>query len=302
MELNGKTALVTGASSGIGREIARALAANGMRVAISARRDQLLNELADEISSKGAVRPVVLPADLSVRGAAKELAAAAVGSLGQVDLLVNNAGTGVGGLQWVVGDRDEGRETFELNYWSPLALIQELVPPMRERGGGGVVNVTSIAQVIAMGGLGHYNASKAALGSATETLRMEAHGSGVQVVEVVAGPIATAMQGEARLVPGVEQALKRVPVGDPATLAKLTVRALQRGRKRIVYPRVVGAAYNFPFIARGVTARTTARFMKGMSEQDQELLSSVVRGGSSGDPMAQAARESWERRGGRGSK
>ena len=297
MDLRGKTALVTGASSGIGWELARALAGRDVRLAVAARRAERLEELAEEVGRKGGPKPVVLPADLSVRGAAKELAEKAVGALGQVDIVLNNAGGGVGGLQWVVGDRDEGRETFELNYWSPLALIQELVPPLRDRGNGAVVNVTSIAQVLALGGLGHYNASKAALAMATETLRLELAGSGVQVLEVVAGPIATGMQGEARLVPGAEEVLKRAPLGNPKTLASLTVRALERGRKRLVYPRALVGAYNFPFAGRAYVARGSARFAKRMSEADRELLSSVVRGGSSGDPMAQAARETWERRG-----
>ncbi len=297
MKLDGRTALVTGASSGIGWELAGALGARGLRLAISARRAERLEELAEEVARNGRARPVVLPADLSIRGAAKELAGKALGALGQVDVVVNNAGSGVGGVQWVVGDGDEGRETFELNYWSPLALIQELVPPMRDRGSGAVANVTSIAQVVTWGGLGHYNASKAALAMATETLRLELSGSGVDVLEVVAGPIATGMQGEARLVPGAGEALKRAPLGDPATLAKLTVRALERGKKRLLYPRSIGAAYNLPFIARAVTARQAARFIKRMGEEDRQLLSSVVRGGSAGDPMAQAARERWERRG-----
>ena len=297
MDLNGKTALVTGASSGIGWELARALAARGVRLAISARRTEQLEELGEEVTRKGGAKPAVLPSDLSVRGAAKELAEKAAGALGRVDIVVNNAGSGVGGLQWVVGDGDEGRETFELNFWTPLALIQELVPPMRDRGKGAVVNVTSIAQILAMGGLGHYNASKAALAMATETLRLELSGSGVQVLEVVAGPIATAIQAEARLVPGADELLKRAPLGKPATLARLTVRALQRGRKRLVYPRALAGAYNFPFAGRAYVARGAARFAKRMTEADQALLSSVVRGGSSGDPMAQAARETWERRG-----
>ena len=297
MDLSGKTALVTGASSGIGWEMARSLGARGVRLAVSARRTEQLEELAEEVARKGGAKPVVLPTDLSVRGAAKELADKAVGALDRVDILVNNAGSGVGGLQWVVGDRDEGRETFELNFWSPLALIRGLVPAMRDRGNGAVVNVTSIAQILAMGGLGHYNASKAALAMATETLRLELTGSGVQVLEVVAGPIATAIQGEARLVPGVEDMLKRAPLGSPATLARLTVRALEKGRKRLVYPRALVGAYNLPFAGRAYVARSAARFAKRMSGADRELLSSVVRGGSSGDPMAQAARENWERRG-----
>ena len=297
MNLDGKTALVTGASSGIGRELAGALGARGLQLAVSARRVERLEELAEEIATAGGPKPAVLPADLSVRGAAKELAGRTVGALGRVDIVVNNGGSGVGGLQWVVGDRDEGRETFELNYWSPLALIQELVPAMRERASGAVVNVTSIAQVLTWGGLGHYNSSKAALALATETLRMELHGSGIDVLEVVAGPVATGMQGEARLVPGLEQALKRAPLGDPATLARLTIRALERGKKRLVYPRGVAVAYDFPFLARGYAARAAARYMERMGAEEEALLSSVVRGGSTGDPMAQAARETWERRG-----
>ena len=297
MQLKGATALVTGASSGIGREAARALAQSGVRLAVSARRAQNLEQLADEVVAAGWSRPAVLPADLSVRGAAKDLAAAAVEALGRVDILVNNAGGGVGGLQWTVGDRDEGRETFEVNFWSPLALIQELVPAMRERGRGAVVNVTSIQQVVTWGGLGHYGATKAALAIATETLRLELTGSGVNVLEVVAGPVDTAMQAEARMVPGAEAALKMVPLGSADTLAKLLVRALERRRKRLVYPRMVGLAYNLPFTARFSTGVMAKRFMKRMSEQDQEMLSSVVRAGSFGDPMAQAARENWERRG-----
>jgi short-subunit dehydrogenase len=297
MSLGGKTALVTGASSGIGWELATVLGARGVRLAISARRTERLEELGEAVARNGGARPAVLPADLSVRGTAKDLAEKAVAALGRVDVLVNNAGSGVGGLQWIVGDRDEGRETFELNLWSPLALIQQLVPPMRERGFGAVANVTSIAQVVTWAGLGHYNASKAALAMATETLRLELFGSGVGVLEVVAGPIATGIQGEARLVPGAADALKRAPLGNPATLAKLTVRALERGKKRLLYPRSISAAYNLPFVARALTARTAARFIKRMGEEDQQLLSSVVRGGSQGDAMAQAARETWERRG-----
>ena len=91
--------------------------------------------------------------------------------------------------------------------------------------------------------------------------------------------------------------MKRAPLGDPATLAKLTVRAIERGKKRLIYPRGVAAAYDFPFIARGYAARVAARYMERMGAEEKALLSSVVRGGSTGDPLVQAARETWERRG-----
>src|SRR5947209_7169945 len=111
-ELRGSRILLTGASSGIGRELAKRLASEGTILAIAARRRPLLEELAEEIRRTGADRPFVLESDLSVRGNALELAHRAVDALGAVDVLINNAGGGVGGSVWAVGDRDEGREAF----------------------------------------------------------------------------------------------------------------------------------------------------------------------------------------------
>src|SRR5207244_4240475 len=126
-------------------------------------------------------------------------------TLGGIDILVNNAGGGVGGRIAAVADRDEAREAFETNYWSPLALINALLPAMAERGWGAVVNVTSMAQVSTWPGFGGYAATKAALGVATETLAMELTDSGVHVIEVIPGPVDTAVQGETRLAPGIER-------------------------------------------------------------------------------------------------
>ena len=92
LQLGDKTALVTGASTGIGRGIALALAAEGVRLAISARRVALLNEVAEEIVSRGGHRPVVIESDLYAEDAAKTLTDAAMAGLGGVDILVNNAG------------------------------------------------------------------------------------------------------------------------------------------------------------------------------------------------------------------
>ena len=142
MNIDGSGVLLTGASSGIGRSLALALGARGARLAIAARRRDALEQVADEIAAHGGERPVVLATDLSHRGAAAQLASDAREALGHVDVLINNAGVGVGGTQWAVGDRDEGREVLETNFWSPLALVQALVPAMRERRDGAVVNVT----------------------------------------------------------------------------------------------------------------------------------------------------------------
>src|SRR5262245_21436135 len=136
MKLEGKRALVTGASSGIGRAIARELGRRGVVLALAARRTPALESLAAEISAEGGTRPVVLTADLSRAGEAALCAEVARVKLGGVDLLVNNAGVNITGRQEEIGDDQAAREMFETNYWSPLALTRALVPAMREAGEG----------------------------------------------------------------------------------------------------------------------------------------------------------------------
>jgi short-subunit dehydrogenase len=300
VDIPGSRILVTGASSGIGRELARQLAARGAVLAISARRRALLEDLAEEIATRGAAAPAVLEADLSQRGAAEMLASEAESALGRIDVLVNNAGGGVGGRIATVGDRDEAREAFEINYWSPLALVKALVPRMTERGRGAVVNVTSMAQVGTWPGFGAYAATKAALAVATETLAMELGESGVHVMEVAPGPVDTAVQGETRLAPGIERMLDRSPLGDPASMASLIVRGLERGRTRVIYPRRARLGYLLPALVRWDTRRLAARAAKDLDPAAREALGSlVVRTGSRGDEIARSAREEWERDRGR---
>jgi len=263
---------------------------------VAARREALLQTLADEVAAAGHPRPVVLPVDLSRPGEARRLARAAVAALGDVDVLVNNAGGGVGGTQWSVGDGDAGREAFELNYWSPLALVHELVPPMRERGRGAVVNVTSMAQVASWPGFGGYAATKAAFALSTVTMQYELTGSGVLTVEVIPGPVDTAVQGESRLLPGFDRMIARTPMGDPDALAQRIVRALQRGRTRVVYPERARVAYWLPGVARWYAHRLATRTWSALDADTRErMMTMVVRSGSQGDAVAREARDAWER-------
>jgi uncharacterized protein len=103
-----------------------------------------------------------------------------------------------------------------------------------------------MAQVSTWPGFGAYAATKAALGVATETLAMELVDSPVRVLEVIPGPVDTAVQGETRLAPGIERMLDRTPLGDPAVLARLIAEALQRGTTRLIYPRRARLAYALP--------------------------------------------------------
>jgi short-subunit dehydrogenase len=289
-EWKGKTALLTGASSGIGRALAKELARAGVRLAVSARRAEQLASLADEIERDGGARPVVLPADLSKRGQARDLAARAVSSLGRVDVLINNAGVGIGGAQHVIGDDEMARDMFETNYWSALALIAALVPAMRERGQGAVINVESMGAVLPMPLAGHYASTKAALSLCSETLRLEMHGSGVHVFSVLPGPVETGMLAEYREVPGGDKLLAKSPIGNAAVLARKIVRGLVRGQRALVYPSSLAIARHLPTMAR----RLSSAVATGTVDiHDPRKL----RGGSQGDPLALQARSAFDARG-----
>ena len=300
MDLKDQRILLTGASSGIGRELAKQLASRGARLAIAARRRPLLEELAAEIVASGSVEPGVLESDLARRGAAQELVTNAQAVLGEVDVLINNAGGGVGGAILSIGDRDEAREAMEVNYWSPLALIGALGPPMRERRHGAIVNVTSGAQAMTWPMFGGYAATKAALATATEALSMELASSGVRVLEAVPGPIDTAVQGETRLIPGIERMIGRMPLGDASAMAQRIVVGLERGRRRVVYPRLAALPLWLPALMRRFVRREAARADSQLDHETREgLMGLVVRTGSMGDDAPRLAREAWERERGR---
>jgi short-subunit dehydrogenase len=300
LEIAGSRVLLTGASSGIGRELARELGARGARLAIGARRAERLESLADEIEAAGGERPAALPADLAQRGEADRLADGATAALGGVDVLVNNAGGGVGGRIATLGDRDEAREAFEVNYWSPLALIRALAPGMEERGTGAIVNVSSLAHVSTWPGFGAYAATKGALATATETLALELVDSPVHTMHVLPGPIDTAVQGETRLAPGIDRMLGRAPMGDAGEMARRIVRGLERGSTRVVYPSRARMADRFPGLIRWDSRRLAARAARDLDPAAREALAGlVVRTGSQGDDLARHAREEWERSRGR---
>ncbi|KAB2375379.1 SDR family NAD(P)-dependent oxidoreductase [Actinomadura montaniterrae] len=282
MEIEGSRVLVTGASSGIGREAARAFAAAGAEVVAVARRAERLAAL--EAESAGAVS--VITADLSEPGAAARVAERA----GPVDVLVNGAGSETGGTVWAVGDRDEARRMFEVDWWSPLAMIAALVPGMRERRAGAVVNVTSIRQVLAWPSLGHSAAAKAALAQLTSTLRLELLDTGVSVIEVIPGPVDTPALGASMLLPGFVEVLDgMLGTGTAAELAELIVRAVRDEHERVFYPAVtVEHAYHRPMELRA--AITDAVRERG--RLPDELADTLVVGPDS--PIIADAKAAWE--------
>jgi short-subunit dehydrogenase len=281
----GKRVLLTGASSGIGLELARRLAAKGARLALVARREERLRALAGELAGDGP-EPVVLVADLGRRGVAAEVAERARAGLGSVDILINNAGSGIHGLQWVAADTEEARELLEVQFWSPLALTAALVPEMLERGFGAVVNVTSTMQVSPFPAMGHSAASKAALGVSTQALRLELYRSGVHVLEAPLGMVDTANLAESKLLPGGEHWLRSAPKGKPEVAAARIISGLERRRDLVLYPRLMAPVYHVAIIGRTFARR----FAKYADRRDERLL---VRG-SQGSAPDREARAAWE--------
>jgi len=141
MQLKGKTALVTGASVGIGAAIAKALAAEGVRVAISARRVDKLGETAAAITAAGGPEPVVLECDLYAADAAPSLATRAVAALGGVDILVNNAG-GSRSFSSLHVTEAQWTEAMTLNFDRPRQLADALIDQMIARNWGRIINIT----------------------------------------------------------------------------------------------------------------------------------------------------------------
>jgi short-subunit dehydrogenase len=254
IDLRDKRILLTGASSGIGRDLALALAARGARLVLAARRQDLLAALADQISAAGHRRPIVMPTDLSEPGSAATLGSDAVDALdGIVDIAINNAGTNLTGPLSVVADTAAARAVFEVNLWSPLALTATVLPAMRAAGAGTIVNVTSTVQAVPLPLLGYYAASKAALAQATRSLRLELAETPIRVLEVVPGSTDTALRDIDEL-PWKTTAPRTLPPVSPAATAAAVVRALQRGDSRVVYPRYSLLPLEVPAIGRLVAA------------------------------------------------
>jgi NAD(P)-dependent dehydrogenase (short-subunit alcohol dehydrogenase family) len=177
--------LVTGGSSGIGLATVGRLAAAGHRV-YAASRVPTRNPV------PAGVVPLVLDVGSSDPGAAADAVRSVVDDAGRLDVLVNNAGTGTLGALEETGD-DEAHRIFEVNVFGPMRLAAAVVPVMREQGGGRIVNVTSLNDVLPAPFGGWYSASKAALASLSAVLDAEVRSSGISVTVVAPGFFRTEM-------------------------------------------------------------------------------------------------------------
>ncbi|MCZ2807379.1 SDR family NAD(P)-dependent oxidoreductase [Modestobacter sp. VKM Ac-2983] len=187
--LQGKVALVTGASSGIGEATAIALAEAGAAVAIGARRKDRLDALATKLRDGGA-RVLQLDLDVTDEQACAAAVARTREELGGLDVLVNNAGVML--LGTIVGaDPEDWRRMIDTNVLGLLYMTHAAIEGMVEQGSGDVVNMSSVAGRTARKGAGVYNASKWAVNAFSESLRQEVTGRGVRISLVEPGAVAT---------------------------------------------------------------------------------------------------------------
>jgi 3-oxoacyl-[acyl-carrier protein] reductase len=187
-DLTGKTALVTGASGGIGDGIARALHQQGAVVGISGTRQEALEALAGELSA----RVHVLPADLSEPDAAAALIAAAEAAMGKVDILVNNAGLTRDGLALRMSDADWAK-VLDVDLAAPFRLSRAALKFMLRRRAGRIINIGSVVGSTGNGGQANYAAAKAGLIGLTKTLAQEVASRGITINLIAPGFVATPM-------------------------------------------------------------------------------------------------------------
>jgi len=201
--LDGRTALVTGASRGIGAATARALDRAGARVALVARSREQLEAVAGSLAHD----PVVVTGDLAPADAPLEIARRTVDALGAVDILVNNAAAAA---RLSIGDTDAALvdELLAVNVRAPLLLIGALAPGMVERGRGSIINLSSVSGLVGTPRRAAYAASKGAIEAATRSLAIELGPSGIRVNAVAPGVVDTDLWAKNKAIPGVVETIE----------------------------------------------------------------------------------------------
>jgi hypothetical protein len=225
-----RVTLITGASAGIGTELARVFALNGHRLALVARRADRLAALAAEISAGGGVTPIVIPCDLEQSDAGDKIAAALAAAGVEVEYVVNNAGYGLYGNA-IKLDRAQQLGIIAVNIRAMTDLSLRFSDQLiRHRGG--ILNVGSVAGFLPGPGMAVYYASKAFVLSFSEALRGELASRGVRVTVICPGPVPSEFQARAGFKPGFDSAILNVSASD---VAKAGYRGLM-ANKRAVLP------------------------------------------------------------------
>ena len=224
-----RVTLITGASAGIGAELARVFAAKGHRVALVARRTDRLTALASEITAAGGAAPVIIPCDLKQPDSGDKIAEALAANGVEVEYVVNNAGFGLFGRA-VQRDRADQLDMIAVNIRAltdlSLRFSEQLI-----RNRGGILNIGSIAGFLPGPGMAVYYASKAYVLSFSEALRAELAPHGVRVTVVCPGPVPSEFQARAGFKPGFDSVVLNVL---PAAVAQQAYSGLMANQRAVL--------------------------------------------------------------------
>ena len=237
-----RVTLITGASSGIGAELARIFASNGYKTVLVARREDRLNQLADEIAATGKPRPLTVSCDLKAPGAGDVIAEKLKAMNAEVETVVSNAGFGLFGNA-IELDRAEQLAMVDINVRVLTDLSLRFADSLI-RNRGGMLNVASIASFLPGPRMAVYYATKAYVLSFTEAMRAELGPKGVRVTALCPGPVPTEFQDRAGFQAGLDSAILNVSAG---AVARAGYRGLM-SNKRLVMPGV--GVRMIPFLLR----------------------------------------------------
>jgi short-subunit dehydrogenase len=259
-------ALITGASSGIGAEFARRLAARGMHLVLVARREPLLQELAEELHTRHGAKCEIIVADLSEYGQAGRVVER-IGELGiTIELLVNNAGFGiVGNLEQV--ERERVLSMLQLNIGTLTDLTYRILPDMVERGHGAIINVASVAGFQPVAYMPAYAATKAYVLHFSEALWAEVYDRGVTIMALCPGVTETGFFDVA----GVPNWLKKQRSQTPSQVVKRAMKALEKRKQYVItgwdnYLRALATR----FASRRFVVRESMKYFRPKRKKKQE--------------------------------
>ena len=244
MQLKDARVIITGASQGIGRALALEFSGRGARVALAARSEPALDEVATEIRGQGG-EAIVIPTDVTVPAQVERMARETIRALGGIDVLVNNAGVG---LNATIADAETAdvEALFRLNVLAAASTIRSVIPIMRAQQSGLIINISSVAGRIVVPRIGYYSASKFALTAIGDALRMEEGHRGIRVMNVFPGTTRSNF-GRNRLGARGPLAHQRVPPVSAEKVARRIAAAAERNRSSVYVswiPDRMGVAAN----------------------------------------------------------
>jgi short-subunit dehydrogenase len=271
-DIAGRTALLTGASGGIGAKIAEALAAAGANVVLTGRRKDALDEVAQAVTARGA-KAAVVPADLADFDAIDGLVTAAEAALGPIDILVNNAGLEYA-APFTEFTRDEITSLIDVNVTSPMLLTQRVLPGMLERGLGTVVFIASAAGHLPPAYASHYGASKAAVIALTKALRAEYADSAVNFSVVSPGFVA----GDGMYQRMVDSGAKTPAALGTTTTEKVAAAVVRAIRRDLVEVVITGSPARAVDVLGAIMPKTHERLVATLGAHDAFREVARIRG------------------------